>query len=68
MESAMKGVKRCYDDWGGVFFIYKDEKIKRIKTWYGYQFGNLITYRVDCKDGEFWSLTEAKKYIDRIKK
>ncbi len=68
MQSAMKGVNRCYDDWGGVFFVYKGIKIKRIECWGGWQFGTSIWYRVDGKDGDFWSLTAAKKYIDSIKR
>lgn len=30
MQSAMKGVKKFYDQWGELFFVYKGIKIMRI--------------------------------------
>lgn len=66
MANVMKGVKRGYDGIR-VFFIYKGIKIVRIRYYFG-RFGTSYNYRVDGNDYEFLSLTDAKDYIDRIKK
>lgn len=69
MQSAMKGVKKVYDRWGQLeFFLYRGVKIKRIEYWGGWQFGTSIWYRVEGVVDDFWSLTNAKKHIDFMKK
>lgn len=68
MQSAMKGVKKCYDKWGELFFVYEGVKITRVDFW-DYITRNISWwYRVDGKESNFPSLTAAKYYIDKIKK
>ena len=69
MQSAMKGVKKVLDRWGCVdYFVYRGVKITRIGFWDYIARCHSWWYCVDGRDGNFPSLTEAKYYIDKIKK
>lgn len=69
MQSAMKGVKKHYGEFGELlFFTYKGVKIRRIDFWDYIARRVDWLYRVDGKDDNFLSLTAAKNYIDKIKK
>lgn len=68
MVSAMKGVKKCYDKWGEVFFTYKGVKITRRAFWDYIARTHSFWYVIAIDGRSFPYLTEAKAYIDRITK
>lgn len=68
MESAMKGVKKCYDEWGEVFFVYEGVKIMRRAFWDYIARTHSFWYVVAIDGRSFPYLTDAKIYIKKIKK
>lgn len=68
MQSAMKGVKKCYDEWGEIFFDYKGVKITRCAFWDYIARTHSFWYVVAIDGRSFPSLTAAKNYIDKIEK